>query len=100
MEIKEPKENKVKKIKSFSVDEAVWVEFLGRIKDKHLSVSGVLSDFMKEVNSIIADGGGEITFGIEGKDWFNPTTDDKIKLCENRLADLRDRKQKEGGNQS
>ncbi|HDZ60748.1 MAG TPA: hypothetical protein ENH46_03520 [Candidatus Pacearchaeota archaeon] len=95
MEIIKVKKQKPKKIKSLAVDEDVWNKFRDNLTEKNLNLSNVIGEFMKEVNRMIADGGGEITFGIQGKYWFNPTTKDKIKLWENRLSELKERLKKE-----
>lgn len=57
------------KITSFKFEPELYDTFKENLKNLNLKISNVFSEFMKRVNEVIKMGGGEVVFGIEGKNW-------------------------------
>jgi len=73
MEIKKRPKKEPKKIKGFAIDEDIYQRFKRGCVQLNLSMSGLVQEFIKRVTALIESGeGGEVCFGLEGKNWKQP----------------------------
>ena len=73
MDIKNTPKKKAKEIRTFAIDGVLYNEFKKESQKLNFSMSGIISEFIKRVVSLLKTGeGGEVVFGIEGSNWEQP----------------------------
>ena len=74
MEFKNLGHKPPKVLRNYAIDENLYAEFKAGCKRINISMSSLIGEFILRSTELLKDeNGGEVCFGVEGKNWKQPT---------------------------